>query len=271
MSREATRRRAPVPAASTGAAVGILGGLLGLGGAEFRLPILVGYFRYPLLRAISLNLAVSLVTVVVSVATRLIGGGQRPDLTALPVAGAMAIGGMAGAALAGRWLAHVSEARLRGAVRTLLIGIGLLLMIEAMTGWHSPGMPLGPGLQVSIGLGAGLLIGMISTILGVAGGELIIPTLTLGFGIPIKVAGTLSLLISIPTILIGLDRHRARGAFRSLGDVRRLALPMGVGTAVGSIAGGLLVAYVPAAGVKLLLGVVLIASALRAFDASPSR
>jgi uncharacterized membrane protein YfcA len=116
-----------------------------------------------------------------------------------------------------------------------------------------------------IGLAAGMLIGIVSTLLGVAGGELIIPTLVLAFGVPIKAAGTLSLLISIPTILVGLDRHRARGAFRGLRDLRQLIVPMGLGTIVGSIAGGLLVAYVPAEAVKLLLGGVLIASALRVF------
>jgi hypothetical protein len=56
-------RRAPRAAALAGVGVGVVGGLLGLGGAEFRLPILVGYFRYRIRRAISLNLAVSLVTV----------------------------------------------------------------------------------------------------------------------------------------------------------------------------------------------------------------
>ena len=258
-------RRAPMAAAVTGAGVGVLGGLLGLGGAEFRLPVLVGYFRYRLLRAISLNLAVSLLTVLVSAATRLFLAQQGPDLAAVPVALAMMVGGMGGAALAARWLTRISEHHLHRAVRTLLIGIGLLLIVESVTGWTSTGLPLGMAGKLPIGLVAGLLIGIVSTLLGVAGGELIIPTLVLAFGVPIKAAGTLSLLISIPTILVGLDRHRARGAFRGLGDLRHLIVPMGLGTILGSIAGGFLVAYVPADAVKLLLGGVLIASALRVF------
>jgi hypothetical protein len=36
--------RRPLAATVTGAAVAILGGLIGLGGAEFRLPILIGIF-----------------------------------------------------------------------------------------------------------------------------------------------------------------------------------------------------------------------------------
>jgi uncharacterized membrane protein YfcA len=46
-------------------------------------------------------------------------------------------------------------------------------------------------------------------------------------------------------------------------DVGRVALPMAAGTVLGSAVGGLLVAYAPAGAVKLLLGCVLIGSALR--------
>jgi uncharacterized protein len=46
-----------------GAIVGTLGGLIGLGGAEFRLPLLIGAFRFPPLEAIILNKAMSLVVV----------------------------------------------------------------------------------------------------------------------------------------------------------------------------------------------------------------
>jgi uncharacterized membrane protein YfcA len=160
----------------------------------------------------------------------------------------------------------VSERRLHRAVQALLIGIGVLLILESVTRWESTALPLGAAGQALVGLPAGGLIGIVSTLLGVAGGELIIPTLVLAFHVPIKTAGTLSLLISIPTILVGLARHRARGAFQGLADVRGLIVPMGIGTIVGSVAGGLLVAYVPSDTVKLLLGGILIASALRVFS-----
>lgn len=249
----------------TGAAVGVLGGLIGLGGAELRLPVLVGYFRYRLARAISLNLAVSLITVLASAATRILAAAQIPEPAAAPVALSMMLGGMAGAALGARWLARLPEHRLHRAVQILLIGIGLLLIAESVTHWESGGLPLATTRRVGVGLCAGVLIGVVSTLLGVAGGELIIPTLVFAFGVPIKAAGTWSLLISVPTILVGLARHRARGAFAGLRDVRSLIVPMAVGTVVGSVAGGLLVQHVPSGGVKLLLGGILIASALKVF------
>src|SRR5215468_6994544 len=63
--------RRPLAAACAGAAVAILGGLIGLGGAEFRLPILIAVFALYPHRAVRLNLLVSFVVLVVSAASRL--------------------------------------------------------------------------------------------------------------------------------------------------------------------------------------------------------
>ena len=79
-------------------------------------------------------------------------------------------------------------------------------------------LTFGPIAQGTLAALAGVIIGAVSTILGVAGGELIIPTLVLLFGVPIKAAGTTSLLISIPTMLVGLARHRARGSFQEVAE-----------------------------------------------------
>jgi hypothetical protein len=54
-----------------GGLIGTLGGLIGLGGAEFRLPVLVGLFRLDTLEAIIFNKAMSLVVVAVALFARL--------------------------------------------------------------------------------------------------------------------------------------------------------------------------------------------------------
>jgi len=264
-SIEHVERRAPRAAALAGTAVGVMGGLLGLGGAEFRLPILVGYFRYRLRRAISLNLAVSLVTVLAAAGSRLFIARQVPDVSVLPIGVAMMLGGMLGAAIGSRWLASISERRVHAAVRALLMAIGLLLIVESAVTWGSRDLPFDTAARTVVAASVGVLIGMVSTLLGGAGGELIIPSLVLLFGVPIKVAGILSLLVSIPTILVGLARHHARGAFKGLLDVRHLIVPMSLGTILGGVVGGAMVAFVPAGAVKLLLGSVLIASAAKVF------
>jgi uncharacterized membrane protein YfcA len=202
---------------------------------------------------------------VIAALSRWFLAGQAPLLSAVPVAVLMMVGGMIGAAVGSRWLGRVSDARLHAAVRVLLIGIGALLIVESLGSWVSPSLPLGSTALASIAMCAGIGIGAVSTLLGVAGGELIIPTLVLAFGVPIKAAGTMSLLISIPTMLVGLARHRARGVFQDVRDVGRIVLPMAAGTVFGSTVGGLLVAYVPAGAVKVVLGCVLVGSALRVF------
>jgi hypothetical protein len=47
----------------SGGIIGTLGGLIGLGGAEFRLPLLISLFRFRGLEAVILNKAISLVVV----------------------------------------------------------------------------------------------------------------------------------------------------------------------------------------------------------------
>jgi uncharacterized membrane protein YfcA len=52
------------------ASVGILGGLIGLGGAEFRLPLLIGLFQFAALPAVILNKAMSLIVVAAALPSR---------------------------------------------------------------------------------------------------------------------------------------------------------------------------------------------------------
>jgi hypothetical protein len=56
--RGITRLRSSLVAAFiAGAAVGLLGGMIGLGGAEFRLPLLIGLFGFLALQAVIMNKA----------------------------------------------------------------------------------------------------------------------------------------------------------------------------------------------------------------------
>jgi uncharacterized membrane protein YfcA len=123
-------------------------------------------------------------------------------------------------------------------------------------------------LKIISGLVLGFAIGGISGLLGVAGGEVIIPTLIVGFGAPIKVAGSLSQMVSIPTVLTGFVRHCRAGALNDREIVMRLVLPMGLGAIGGGIGGGLLASLVPSGFLKAALGVILIASSVKVFGKS---
>jgi uncharacterized membrane protein YfcA len=253
----------PTLAVLTGVGVGTLGGLIGLGGAEFRLPILVAVFGYGLRRAVSLNLAISLGTVLAGIISRVVlGHASVPLSRVLAIGLPMAAGGMCGAYAGSSWLTRLSEAKLHHAVRRLLVGIGALLLVEAMTPWVPTGLLLTDDAGTLLALICGTGIGVVSSLLGVAGGELIIPTLIFLFGVDVKPAGTLSLLISVPTVAVGVWRQRAnlRAEERGWGTV---VGPMAGGSVLGALLGGLLVAFVRAAAVKAILGLVLMASAFR--------
>ena len=245
--------------------IAILGGLIGLGGAEFRLPVLAGPLHYSPRRAVPLNLAVSLVTIIASLTIR------SQSLPLAPVApftpailsliGGAVVAAAAGTALFGR----LSDARLERTILILLLVIGIALIVEGLlpqTNWVM--LPNVVTVWVAAGVLFGIGIGLVSSLLGVAGGEVIIPTLIFAYGADIKTAGTASLLISLPTVAVGIARHAKRGAYDRLALTETVA-PMGAGSVIGAVIGGLLVGSIPATILKLALGVILIVSAWRTF------
>lgn len=187
---------------ASGLVVGVLGGLIGLGGSEFRLPLLVGIFGYRVLPAIILNLAVSLTTVVFSFLFRLwvIPVEQIIDhgIIILNILLGSLVGSYAGVRLATR----APERLLYLAVVILLVGLSFILMTHDWLFSNHP-LRISNAVQFILGLMAGVGIGIVSSMLGVAGGELIIPTIVLLYGVNIKLSGSLSLAISIPTVLMG--------------------------------------------------------------------
>jgi len=245
--------------------IAALGGLIGLGGAEFRLPVLVGVLGHSARQAVPLNLAVSLVTIITGLATRAaIGSGTDLTRLALPMAALIAgalVTAFVGPALAGR----LSETRLTRLILVLLVLIGLALIAESfLPAAIGPLIPTDAIAQLVAGVVLGLGIGLISSLLGVAGGEVIIPTLAFGYGAPIKLAGTASLLVSLPVVAVGIARYWRRGGYERHSLVSTAA-PMAAGSVVGAVLGGLLVGIVPSEVLKLTLGVILIGSAARVF------
>jgi len=251
--------------------VGFAGGLVGLGGAELRLPYLTGTLRAPLRIAIPVNLAVSLATLMAALPTRLYTL-HIPDLVPfLYQTGSLAMGAILGAYIGVKWLRRISATALKRAVFALLIALGVVMIAEAFIAVTPLGLLAKTGaLEIVSGLVLGFAVGAISGLLGVAGGEMIIPTLVLGFGAPIQAAGSLSQMISIPTVLTGFVRHLRAGAISNRKINSCLVLPMSIGAIAGGVAGGLLVALAPSGVLKAALGVILIASSFKVFGRSRS-
>ena len=117
--------------------------------------------------------------------------------------------------------------------------------------------------RITAAIAAGLVVGAISSLLGVAGGEFIIPILILIFGADIRTAGTASVLISIPVVLTGVVRHWLTGHYRSQSMLQNLILPMVLGSFVGAVVGGYLAAWAPTDALRIVLAVILALSAIK--------
>lgn len=242
-----------------GAVIGLLGGLIGLGGAEFRLPLLIGVFRFAGLEAVVVNKAVSLVVVATALPFRTQSVPLADVGAHWPVILNLLAGSLVGAWLGAGWATRLSSKALYRIIAVLLVMIAGVLVFA-----HDPATsePLLTGhVQLVAGIVAGLLIGAVASLLGVAGGELLIPTLVLLFGADIKLAGSLSLAISLPTMLVGFSRYSMDQSFSVLSRNRSFVIVMAVGSVAGTFAGGLLLGIVPNAVLLPALAVILLASA----------
>jgi len=266
VARDDLARRRPWLSVLYGTPISVLGGLIGLGGAEFRLPVLIGPLGYDAKQAVPLNLAISLITLAASLLIRartLSLDAVAPHTASILalIAGAM-VAAFFGASLASR----LSKERLERIILVLLVVIGFALIIEAFITSEGSGLlPEATVWLVVAGILFGLAIGLVSSLLGVAGGELIIPTMVFAYGLDIKTAGTASLLISLPTVTVGLIRYASRGAFTDRRPFTETVAPMGVGSVIGAVIGGALVGIVPVPILKFGLGIILNVSAWRMF------
>ncbi len=201
--------RSGVIAVVSGGVTGIAAGFIGVGGGEFRIPVLVQLLGFPLKLAGGTNLVVGLLTVALGILRR---WGQyswtRDDVVLLWIMGLASVMG-AGVGVLGR--ERLPLRPLKATVCVYLIVIGLWMLYESVA--HVEHVLLEPtGItRWSLGAVMAFAIAVVSGVLGVAGGEMRIPTLLYLFAVPIREAGTLSLMISIPTVLAAAITDRRLG------------------------------------------------------------
>ena len=124
-------------------------------------------------------------------------------------------------------------------------------------------IPAGAALHFGAGFAFGIIIGLVSSILGVAGGELLIPTMMFIFGVDIKTAGTASIVISVCVVTSGLWRYWRLGTIDTRLGARRIVSAMSVGSLIGAALGGMAVGFAPVGAIKTILGLVLIVAAAK--------
>lgn len=258
----ATLRRATVgwPFA-TGCVIGILGGLIGLGGAEFRLPLLIALFGFAALQAVILNKAMSLIVVVAALPARAFAVAWTDVADHWWVVVNLLAGSLVGAWAAAGWATRMQSRTLYRVLAVLLVAIAVVL---AATHYADVGaIALDPVPRAGLGVLAGLVIGMVAAFMGVAGGELLIPTIVLLFGVDIRLAGSLSLLVSLPTMLIAFARYSRDNTFAVLRQNARFVFLMGAGSVAGALIGGVALTVVAGPALIGALALILLVSAAK--------
>lgn len=244
-----------------GAVIGTLGGLIGLGGAEFRLPLLIGPFGFAALEAVILNKAMSLVVVAFALPFRAATVPFDQIVAHWPIIVNLLAGSLAGAWLGAGWATRLKSETLYKVIAVLLLMIAVVLVFGHDI---AAGSALVTGTaQIMAGVVAGVVIGVVASLLGVAGGELLIPTLIFLFGADIKLAGSLSLAVSLPTMIVGFTRYSRDQSFAVIKSNRTFLLVMAAGSILGAFIGGQLLGIVPSAVLLPGLALILVISAFK--------
>lgn len=108
-------------------------------------------------------------------------------------------------------------------------------------------------IYLAVGFLAGVLGGM-----GMGGGTILIPALTIILGVNQHVAQATNVLSFLPMALIVLPEHKKAGLLRT-DDVWEIIIP----AVITTVLGGLIMAALPAEPLKKLFGLFLIAIAVR--------
>ncbi len=250
-----SERRAGLGAGALfGFPIGVLSGFTGVGGGEYRAPVLLwlmGKVRW----SIAANLLVGIIVSVVNFAYR--GGWTLRDdflvLATLLIATSLP-GGYVGATITKR----TSSKALKGMLAAILVITGIRLIFFETEADATLVLDLSAAI---LALALGFVLGMISGLLGLAAGEYRIPALILLFGVPPIVAGTISSLAAVPQQLVAFLKHRQlRHTGRS---TLRLGAVMGAASAFGVILGVSLLGRTSEAFVTQVLGVAMILAATR--------
>jgi uncharacterized membrane protein YfcA len=263
----------PLPSAllaAIGAATGLVGSLLGIGGGVFLVPLLTLALGVPIRAAI----AASLISVIASATATTTVNMERGLVNlrlGLVLEVATTIGGLGGGIVA----ALLSQKQLFLVFGVTLAAMGVI--VASRSGRRNviadpaaePGL-LGGRLsedgksyvyhfkRLPLGLSASLVAGAISGLLGVGGGIIKVPVLTAFCGIPIRIAAGTS------AYMIGVTAAASVFIYYSRGDVMpQLAAAIALGALPASLLGARLSRHLETRHLKLMMAVILLAVGAR--------
>jgi uncharacterized protein len=185
-----------------GLIAGALSGLFGVGGGIVIVPGLTGLAGMPQRLAHGVSLGAIVPIAASGVAGYLLGGEVDVVLGAYLVGGSL-VGTWIGTSL----LAVLPQRTLRLAFAAALVVTGARFLV-APGGVAEPGAALLPDVAA---IGVGLFAGIASGLLGVGGGIVMVPAMMLLLGMSDVTAKGTSLLVILPTAVLGTWRNRHHG------------------------------------------------------------
>ncbi|PKM12189.1 MAG: hypothetical protein CVV13_06395 [Gammaproteobacteria bacterium HGW-Gammaproteobacteria-3] len=217
--------------------IGLLLGLFGGGGSILTVPMLVYLLHIEAKTAI----VTSFVVVGLSSLMALIPHARR-GLVCWKSGVFFGLSGMAGAFAGGRFAALFSADLLMSLFGVISLSTGLLMLLKAKARFTPEHLPVSvcplrvPFLRVSFD---GFFVGGLTGMVGVGGGFLVVPALTLLVGLPMQAAVGTSLLIIVMNALAGLAGYAQHTSI----DMSLTALVTAgalLGSAVGAVLSGII-------------------------------
>lgn len=189
---------------AVGVVAGLTSGLFGVGGGVVMVPALMAVAAFDPKLATGTSL-----TAIVPISIAGAIGYATAGEVDWGAASALAFGALGGAIVGTRLLRRIDPGTLQLLFALALLATAARMVVETGASEHD-GVALDVAAVVAlaaVGLGSGVLAGL----LGVGGGILIVPALTLGFGLPLPLAKGTSLAVIIPTAILGTVRNRTAG------------------------------------------------------------
>ena len=239
-----------------GFGAGLAGGLFGVGGGIVMVPVLTAFFGLTQHQAHGTSLAAVAATALAGIVVY----GLSGHVAWLPAA-LMAVSGAWTARLGARLAARTGRERLTLAFAVFILAVGVRILWRVPVTGANPAFAGGPfsgPVGIAAALAVGAAVGLLAGFMGVGGGIIAVPALTLLFGMSQQTAQGTSLALILGSAPFGAAEH-AR-----LGNVVRRLLP---GLMVGALLGAPLASYaaqrLPQATLARAFAIFLIANALR--------
>lgn len=232
--------------AVAGLVAGGLGSVAGLGGGVIVIPVLTLYFHIPFPQAVGASLVA-----VIATSTAASSVHVERHVTDLKLGMTLELSTTIGAALAAL-VAHSISRKTLGMLFVGFLGYNVFSLLRRVWGSRNAKaeteIPSYTVKHYPLGLGASLLAGAFSGLLGVGGGLIKVPVMYLFMGVPLRVATATS------NFMIGVTAATSAYIYYGRGDIRPdIVVPLVIGVFFGSLLGARLAPRIQTLYLQLLL------------------